>query len=110
MKITWASTSTKNPRYEPTKYVDNLIGPDTINTLPPQTLEEFARHGVAARTLDADLGKARSDIARIEALGISLADVTDFLVTDGVKKFADSYTSLLAAVEAKRARLVTARV
>ena len=106
----WASTSTKNPRYEPTKYVDNLIGPDTINTLPPQTLEEFARHGVAARTIDADLGKARSDIARIEALGISLADVTDFLVTDGVKKFADSYTSLLAAVEAKRARLVTARV
>jgi transaldolase len=106
----WASTSTKNPKYEPTMYVDGLIGPDTINTLPPQTLEEFARHGVAARTIDADVDRAKADLAAIEALGIRLSDVTDFLVTDGVKKFADSYASLLSAVEAKRAKLASAGV
>jgi transaldolase len=101
----WASTSTKNPDYPPTLYVDELIGPDTINTLPPATLEEFAKHGVASRTIDRDVDEARAQLASIEALGIRMADVTDFLVVDGVKKFADSFDALLAAVEAKRAAL-----
>jgi len=101
----WASTSTKNPAYRDTLYVDDLIGPDTINTLPPATLEAFADHGTAARTIDAGLEEAQRQLAAIESLGIRLDDVTDFLVTDGVKKFADSFTALLAAVEAKRTAL-----
>jgi transaldolase len=105
----WASTSTKNPAYSPTKYVEELIGPDTVNTLPPQTLEEFARHGVAARTIDSGVDEARAQLDAIEKLGVSLSDVTDFLVTDGVKKFADSFDALLAAVEEKRGSMVDSR-
>jgi transaldolase len=101
----WASTSTKNPAYRDTIYVDELIGPDTINTLPPATLEAFADHGTAARTIDTGLEEAQRQLAAIESLGVRLAEVTDFLVTDGVKKFADSFTALLAAVETKRAAL-----
>lgn len=101
----WASTGTKNPAYPDTKYVDELIGPDTVNTIPPATLEAFAGHGNVARTVDRDVDQARRQIAAIEALGISLKDVTDFLVTDGVKKFADSFTALLVAVDQKRVKL-----
>ncbi len=101
----WASTSTKNPAYRDTLYVDELIGPDTINTLPPATLEAFADHGTAARTIDAGLEEAQRQLAAIESLGVSMTDVTDFLVVDGVKKFADAFDALLAAVEAKRAAL-----
>ncbi len=101
----WASTGTKNPKYPDTKYVDGLIGPDTVNTMPPATLEAFADHGAVARSIDKDVPEAKRQVAAIEALGVKLDDVTDFLVQDGVKKFADSFTQLLAAVEAKRARL-----
>ena len=103
----WASTGTKNPKYPDTKYVDGLIGPDTVNTMPPATLEAFADHGAVARTIDKDLAGAKRQIGAIEALGVKLDEVTDFLVQDGVKKFADSFTQLLAAVEAKRAKLAT---
>lgn len=99
----WASTSTKNPRYADTLYVDRLIGPDTVNTLPPATLRAFQNHGRPVRTIDADVEGARRALAAIEAAGIPLRDVTDLLTADGVKQFADSFTSLLAAVEAKRA-------
>ena len=102
----WASTGTKNARYADTKYVDELVGPDTVNTMPPATLKAFADHGAFARTLDADVDVARQRLAELETAGVSLRDVTDFLVVDGVKKFADSFTSLLAAVEAKRERLL----
>jgi transaldolase len=102
----WASTSTKNPAYRDTLYVDELIGPDTVNTMPPATLEAFAEHGTASRTIDAGLEEAERQLAAIASLGIRLADVTDFLVEDGVKKFADSFTSLLAAVDGKRTALV----
>ena len=101
----WASTGTKNPAFSDTKYVDELIGPDTVNTMPPATLEAFADHGLVARTVDKDVEQARRQLAAIEAAGVKLDDVTDFLVGDGVKKFADSYTSLLGAVEQKRAKL-----
>jgi transaldolase len=101
----WASTSTKNPKYADTMYVDGLIGPDTINTLPPATLEAFKEHGIARRSIDDDLDGARRHLADIEALGVSLAEVTEFLVGDGVKKFADSYAGVLMAVDAKRAQL-----
>ena len=101
----WASTGTKNPAFKDTKYVDELIGPDTVNTMPPATLEAFADHGMVDRTVDRDIEQARRQIAAIEAAGVKLDDVTDYLVVDGVKKFADSYTSLLATVEQKRAKL-----
>ena len=105
----WASTSTKNPKYPDTMYVDELIGPDTVNTLPLATLRAFADHGTAKRTIDWDVDGARRVVAEIEAAGVSLKDVTDFLVVDGVKKFSDSYHALLATLEAKRDRLLAER-
>ena len=105
----WASTSTKNPKYRDTMYVDELIGPDTVNTLPLATLRAFADHGTAERTIDRNVEGARRVLAEIEAAGVSLKDVTDFLVVDGVKKFSDSYGALLAALEAKRSRLLAER-
>jgi len=99
----WASTSTKDPRLPDTIYVDRLIGPDTVNTVPPATLRAFQDHGKPVRTIDADVDGARRALAALEAAGISLAEVTDLLAADGVRKFADAFTSLLAAVEAKRA-------
>jgi transaldolase len=99
----WASTSTKNPRYPDTMYVDRLIGPDTVNTVPPATLRAFQDHGRPVRTIDADVAGARGQLAEIAAAGISLTAVTDHLESDGVAKFAKSFTSLLAAIEAKRA-------
>lgn len=104
----WASTGTKNPKYPDTLYVDELVGPDTVNTMPPATLKAFADHGKVARALDTDVDVARRQLAELEAAGVSLRDVTDVLVVAGVKKFADSFTSLLAAVEAKRERFAAA--
>jgi transaldolase len=77
--------------------------------MPPATLEAFADHGAVARTIDKDVPEAKSRIAAIEALGVKLDDVTEFLVQDGVKKFADSFTQLLAAVETKKKMLVGSR-
>jgi transaldolase len=105
----WASTGTKNPAYADTLYVDNLIGPDTVNTMPPATLAAFGEHGIARRTIDQDVDEARANLAAIEALGISLTEVTDQLEVEGVKKFADSFRALLGAVETKRGRLAAAR-
>ena len=102
----WASTSTKNPKYQDTMYVDRLIGPDTVNTMPLATLRAFADHGVAARTVDQNLEAARGLLGDVERCGISLSQVTDLLVVDGVKKFADSYRALLSALEVKRGQLV----
>ena len=105
----WASTSTKNPKYPDTMYVDQLIGPDTVNTLPLATLRAFADHGKAERTIDRDVDGARRTLADIEAAGVSIKDVTDFLVVDGVRKFSDSYHALLSALETKRDGLLAAR-
>ena len=105
----WASTGTKNPKYADTLYVDNLIGPDTVNTMPPATLEAFGQHGVARRTIDDGVDEARAQLDGLEPLGIRLDEVTDLLEVDGVKKFADSFTALLGAVAAKRGKLAAAR-
>jgi transaldolase/glucose-6-phosphate isomerase len=105
----WASTSTKNPKYPDTMYVDQLIGPDTVNTMPQATLLAFADHGTAVRTIDEDVEGAKRVLAEIEAAGISLRQVTDQLVIEGVKKFSDSYHALLAALGAKRDRLLAER-
>jgi transaldolase len=97
----WASTSSKNPRYSDTMYVDSLIGPDIVNTVPPATLRAFQDHGRPVRTIDADVAGARGHLVALAAEGIDLRDVTDVLEADGVRKFVDSFTSLLAAISAK---------
>ena len=102
----WASTSTKNPAYSDLLYIDNLIGPDTVNTMPPPTLTAFIDHGDVRRTIDSDDAGAEQTLTALEAAGISMDAVTDKLLADGVKAFADSFEQLLANVEAKRALLL----
>jgi transaldolase len=94
----WASTSTKNPDYPDTYYVDNLIGPHTVNTLPPQTLDAFREHGRAEVTIDKDLGRVEDELREIENVGISLEEITAQLEREGVDKFAKSFHNLLRAV------------
>ncbi len=97
----WASTSTKNPAYRDVMYVEQLIGPDTVNTLPPATLDAFRDHGETARTVDADVEASVRVLAELEDEGISLEAVTDQLLRDGVASFAASFESLLAGLAAK---------
>jgi transaldolase len=101
----WASTGTKNPAYSDVKYVETLIGPDTVNTMPLATLEAFRDHGRVARTVDADTAGARRALARIEAVGVSLDDVTDKLLVEGLASFQQSFDSLLAGIEGKLGQL-----
>jgi transaldolase/glucose-6-phosphate isomerase len=98
----WASTSTKNPAYPDTIYVDNLIGPETVNTVPPATLDAFKDHGKAEMTLMRDLDQAQEDINQLEAAGISMAVMTQELEDEGVKAFADAFTQLLATIDERR--------
>jgi transaldolase len=104
----WASTSTKDPAYPDTKYVEDLIGPDTVNTMPRETIAAVLDHGRLARTLDADVDAAAAALAAIEAAGISMRQVTDELISEGVAAFAASFDELLATIEAKRRALATA--
>jgi transaldolase len=97
----WASTSTKNPQYRDVRYVEELIGPDTVNTLPPKTLEAFKDHGVVRRTVDADVPAARAVVDELEALGISLDDITGVLLEEGLASFSRSFDDLLAGLERK---------
>jgi len=101
----WASTGTKNPAYSDVKYVETLVGPDTVNTLPPATLDAFRAHGRVARTVDADDAGARRAIEQLEAAGVSLAAVTDTLLVEGLASFGKSFDSLLAGIEKKTAAL-----
>lgn len=98
----WASTSTKNPAYRDVLYVEELIGPQTVNTVPPQTLEAFADHGQARLTLSADVAHEREVIQALESLGISMQEVTRELEEEGVKAFADAFKALLATLEERR--------
>ncbi|HEU5186356.1 MAG TPA: transaldolase [Gemmatimonadaceae bacterium] len=97
----WASTSTKNPAYRDVMYVEALIGPDTVDTMPPQTIEAFRDHGIVARTVDADIERERTAIADLESVGISLASVTDKLLVDGLASFQKSFEGLLERLEQK---------
>jgi len=97
----WGSTSTKNPDYPDTLYVDELIGPHTVNTLPPETLEAFLDHGNAARTVDADVEQARQHLAQLAGLGIDLGEVTTQLMGEGVDAFADSFDELMSGIAEK---------
>ena len=101
----WASTSTKNPAYPDTLYVDELIGPLTVNTLPDATLEAFADHGTLARRVDADVEDAAAAWQGIADVGVDLDDVAATLEREGVRSFQQSFDELLAALEAKAAEL-----
>ena len=103
----WASTGTKNPAYSDTVYVDNLIGPDTVNTVPPATLDAFRDCGNAAITITRGLDESKAQIAELEALGISMEQVTQELEEEGVKSFADAFRVLLDVVDDRRKSAVS---
>lgn len=104
----WASTSTKNPAYPDTMYVDELIGPHTVDTLPEATLEAFADHGTLARRVDADLDDAANTWQQLTAVGIDLDDVAETLEREGVSSFQKSFDELLVALETKADELRSA--
>jgi transaldolase len=104
----WASTSTKNPAYRDVLYVEELIGPETVDTMPEETIRAFQEHGEVALSLERDVGGARRVLERFAEAGIDYDDVTDTLEREGVQKFADSFVELLEGIRAKSGELVTA--
>ena len=102
----WASTSTKNPEYSDVMYVETLIGPDTVNTMPDATLTAFLEHGTARHSIEDDVHDARETLRSLESAGISMDAVTTQLMHDGVKAFADSFDELIENISAKRERLL----
>lgn len=101
----WASTGVKNPAYRDTRYVEEIIGPDSVNTMPPALIDAFRDHGEIRRTVDQDLDGARRVIAELAALGIDLEDVTDTLLRDGLASFQKSFETLTAGLQKKSATL-----
>jgi len=97
----WASTSTKNPAYRDVMYVEDLIGPDTVDTMPPATIEAFADHGVVEKTVDKKVAVAEGLLKEIEAVGISVREVTEKLLVDGIDSFQKSFDELIAGLESK---------
>ncbi len=104
-RLLWASTSTKNPNYSPTMYVDELIGPQTVSTIPPNTVDAFRAHGRVANTLEQDVPAAQAVLAGLAELGIDLAAVTEQLQVEGVDAFAHSFGQLMDTISAKRSAL-----
>jgi transaldolase/glucose-6-phosphate isomerase len=106
----WASTGTKNPAYSDVLYVEPLIGPDTVNTMPPATLTAFQEHGTVAVTIERGVPEARQTIEVLEAAGIGMEQVTAKLLDDGVRSFADSFDNLLDNIDEKRAKLLSLKM
>ncbi|MBW3602340.1 MAG: transaldolase [Actinobacteria bacterium] len=104
----WASTSTKDPAYSDVMYVEELIGPETVTTMPEETLRAFADHGTVAPTLERDLDAARAVFDDLAAAGVDYDDVTDVLETEGVRKFAESFDQLLEDLRTKAGQLSAA--
>jgi transaldolase len=104
----WASTSTKNPAYSDVLYVDELIGPETVNTMPEETIKAFQDHGEVALTLEQGIDEAKALFDRLAEVGIDYDDVTRVLEEEGVQKFADSFSELLDGIAAKRGELAAA--
>jgi transaldolase len=104
----WASTSTKNPAYRDVMYVEELIGPDTVNTMPEETIAAFQDHGEVALTLEQGVDEARRLFEQLAEAGVDVDDVTRVLEEEGVQKFADSFEELLEGIRAKRGELVSA--
>jgi transaldolase/glucose-6-phosphate isomerase len=109
-RVLWASTSTKNPNYRDVLYVEELIGKDTVDTIPPATLDAFRDHGKVRNSLTENIEAAQETMATLPKVGISMKEVTDKLTIDGVKLFADAFDQLLAAVEKSGSSPVTPRV
>ena len=97
----WASTGTKNPAYSDIKYVQELIGPDTVNTIPPKTLDAFVNHGKATSALEDGLDAAKADMKHLSELGINLSAVCDKLLADGLESFNGAFRSLISSIEKK---------
>ncbi len=104
----WASTSTKNPSYSDVLYVEDLIGPETVNTMPEETIEAFQDHGSVAPTLEQGIDEARRLFDELAGVGMDVDDVTRVLEEEGVQKFGDSFDELLDGIRAKRGELVSA--
>jgi transaldolase len=104
----WASTSTKNPEYSDVLYVDELVGPETVNTMPEETIQAFQDHGEVALTLEQGIDEAKALFDRLAQVGIDYDDVTRVLEEEGVQKFADSFSELLDGIAAKRGELAAA--
>jgi transaldolase / glucose-6-phosphate isomerase len=109
-RVLWASTGSKNPHYSDVLYVEELIGPDTVNTVPPATLAAFRDHGRPRASLEEDVAEAMQLLDDLERSGISLRKVTDDLLTDGVSKFVEPFTKLLRAVDRRSREANTARI
>ncbi|NND61539.1 MAG: transaldolase, partial [Gammaproteobacteria bacterium] len=107
-RLLWASTSTKNPEYSDVLYVDSLIGPQTVNTLPPKTLEAYRDHGEPAQTIDNDLDAVAEQLRGVASAGIDLGKIADELEAEGVQSFIEAYDQLLDALDSERSRLRTA--
>lgn len=101
-RLLWASTSTKNPAYVPTLYVDELIGPQTVNTMPPETIDAFRANGRLANTLEADVAVAEEQLQQLAALPVDLDFITDRLQVEGVVAFEQAFVALLDTIAAKR--------
>jgi transaldolase / glucose-6-phosphate isomerase len=109
-RVLWASTSTKNPAYRDVIYVEELVGKDTVNTVPPATLDAFRDHGKVRESLTEDIEGAKKTMSELAKSGISMKEVTDQLTNEGVKLFADAFDKLLAAVEKSTRKEVTPKV
>src|SRR5215475_8556796 len=109
-RVLWASTSTKNPNYRDVLYVEELVGKDTVNTIPPATFDAFRDHGKLRKSLTEDIAGARDTMETLPKVGISMKEVTDKLTDDGVKLFADAFDQLLAAVEKSSKAQITPQV
>jgi transaldolase/glucose-6-phosphate isomerase len=104
-RVLWASTSTKNPSYPDTMYIDSLIGPDTVNTVPPATLTAFLDHGTAAVSVTQGLAEAEAQLVQLAGLGINLETITEQLQREGVTKFVQPFRALLDSIAQKVAQL-----
>ncbi|MFK7993764.1 MAG: transaldolase [Granulosicoccus sp.] len=101
-RLLWASTGVKNPAYSDVLYIEELIGPDTVNTVPPKTMDAFKDHGVSESRLTNGLAQAHKDISALSELGISLGDITDQLESDGIQSFTEAFDRLLGVLANKR--------
>jgi transaldolase/glucose-6-phosphate isomerase len=101
-RLLWASTSSKNPRYRDVVYVESLIGPETVDTVPPATFDAFREHGRVEATLERDVPGAQRTLDELAGLGISIDEITDRLLVEGVRLFAEPFAKLLANIEGRR--------
>lgn len=109
-RVLWASTGTKNPKYPDTYYVDNLIGPDTVNTMPEATFTAFRNHGTVKNTIQEGLAEAKVTMQQLAEAGISMEEVTDTLLKDGAQLFLDAFDQLMGVISRKREKILGEKV